>query len=144
VKIVDANVLIYAVNGDAEHHEEARSWLDGALSSSGGEPVGLAWVVLLAFWRVTTHPAIFSSPLEADVAASILESWMTQPSAVVVAPTARHLGLMTGLLSTSGAAANLVNDAHLAALALEHGATLVSYDRDLTRFSGVRVVTPSP
>lgn len=144
MKIVDANVLIYAVNENSPHHEEARDWLNGALSpgSIATEPIGLAWVVLLAFWRITTHPAIFPVPLRVETAASILEAWLSQPATIVVTPTPRHLALLTGLLTTSGAAANLVNDAHLAALALEHGAMLVSYDRDLSRFAGVHVVTP--
>lgn len=143
MKIVDANVLIYAVNEDAALHEEARHWLDGALATPGGEPVGLDWVVLLAFWRISTHPAIFSTPLDTATAASVLESWTVQPGAVVVTPTSRRLGLMSGLLSKGGTAANLVNDAHLAALGIEHGATLVSYDRNLARFSGVKVVAPT-
>jgi toxin-antitoxin system PIN domain toxin len=144
VKIVDANVLIYAVNQDSPHHPEARDWLNSALSPghATSEPIGLAWLVLLAFWRITTHSSIFPSPLPVATAGQIIEAWITQPAALIVTPTPRHLALLTGLLATSGAGANLVNDAHLAALALEHGATLVSYDRDLTRFAGLRVEVP--
>jgi toxin-antitoxin system PIN domain toxin len=145
VKIVDANVLIYAVNQDSPQHNEARDWLDRALSlpAGGGEPIGLAWVVLLAFWRVTTHPAIFPSPLPVATAGTIIEAWLGRPATIIVSPTPRHLALLSGLLTTSGAGANLVNDAHLAALALEHGATLISYDHDLTRFAGVQVERPA-
>jgi toxin-antitoxin system PIN domain toxin len=143
MRIVDANVLIYAVNADAFHHDEARNWLDAALTNASGEPVGLDWVVLLAFWRITTHPSVFPAPLPVETAGSIIEGWLAQPAAVMTTATARHLPLMTGLLSTTGSAGNLVNDAHLAALALEHGATIISYDRDLTRFAGVQVLSPA-
>jgi hypothetical protein len=142
MRIVDANVLIYAVNTDAFHHDQAREWLDAALAAPSSEPVGLDWVVLLAFWRITTRAGIFPSPLSVATAGSIIEAWQAQPAAIMTTPTARHLPLMAGLLSMTGSAGNLVNDAHVAALALQYGATVVSYDRDLTRFAGVRVVSP--
>lgn len=136
MQLVDANVLLYAVDPDLPHHDTARGWLDDALA--GVEPVGFAWTVLLAFLRLATHPNVFPHPLAVDEATGVTELWLSQPPAVVVEPTGRHLGLLRGLLSTSGGAANLVNDAHLAALALEHGAEIVSFDRDFARFEGVR------
>jgi uncharacterized protein len=140
VQLVDANVLLYAVNEDAPHHEPARDWLDGALGEN--EPVAFAWIVLLAFLRLATRAGLFPSPLTVEQAADVVEHWLEQPAAVVLHPSPRHLGLLRGLLHASGTAANLVNDAHLAALALEHGARIVSYDRDFGRFEGVRCGLP--
>lgn len=134
--LVDANVLLHAVNERAREHEAARSWLLDALS--GTEGVGLAWAVLLAFLRLATHPAIFARPLSAEQACGTLDSWLEAPPAIVVEPTRRQLPLLRGLLVQSGTAGNLVGDAHLASLALEHDATVVSFDRDFGRFEGVR------
>jgi toxin-antitoxin system PIN domain toxin len=141
VRIVDANVLIYAVNGSAEHHPSARRWLDDALS--GREPVGFSWTVLLAFLRITTHPAIFPSPLSTREAVAVVRAWLAQPVSLVVEPTLRHVDVLAGLLAEAGTAANLVNDAHLAALALEHDAVLVSFDSDFGRFAGLRREVPA-
>ena len=140
MRIVDANVLLYAVNTSAPRHAQARSWLDGALA--GREPVGFAWTVLLAFLRLTTHPAVFPRPLSVGEATEIVRAWLAQPAAIVVDPTARHADLLAGLLAEAGTAANLIGDAHLAALALEHDAVLVSFDADFGRFAGLRRETP--
>lgn len=141
MRLVDANVLLHAINAQAREHEAARSWLTAALA--GTEVVGLAWAVLLAFLRVSTHPAIFPRPLQADQAAGAVEAWLGSPQAVLVEPTRRHLSLLGGLLRETGTAGNLVGDAHLAALALEHDATVVSFDRDFGRFEGLRWRLPS-
>lgn len=135
MQVVDANVLLYAVNEDAPHHAAAKEWLDGALGA--GETVGFDWVVLLAFLRLSTRPGLFPRPLGLGEAVAVVESWLAQPAAVVLQPTPRHLALLHGLLSPLGTAANLVNDAHLGALALEHGAEVVSFDGDFGRFEGV-------
>jgi toxin-antitoxin system PIN domain toxin len=142
VKLVDANVLLYAVNEDAPHHEEARAWLDDRLNES--EAVGFAWVVLLAFLRLGTRADLFERPLAFDEAADLVEAWLAAAPAVVVQPTVRHLELLRGLVQATGVAANLINDAHLAALAVEHDATVVSYDRDFGRFAGVKHELPGP
>ena len=134
--VVDANVLLYAVDTASVHHEPSRSWLDGALA--GAEAVGFAWVVLLAFIRLGTNPSIFPRAMTADEASGQVERWLAAPAAVVTEPTTRHPALLRGLLNEAGTAGNLTTDAHLAALALEHGADLVSYDRDFGRFGGVR------
>ncbi len=99
--------------------------------------MAFAWAVLLAFLRLSTHPAVFPRPLTVEQAAGVLELWLASPPAVIVEPTRRHLPLLRGLLARSGTAGNLVGDAHLAALALEYGATIVSFNRDFTRFGGV-------
>jgi toxin-antitoxin system PIN domain toxin len=135
VKLVDANVLLYAVAADAPNHAQANEWLDEALA--GREPIGFAWVVLLAFLRLSTHPRLSAAPLTPEEASNVVELWLDQPASVVVHPSERHLSLLRGLLAAAGTASNLVNDAHLAALALEHGAEIVSFDRDFQRFDGV-------
>lgn len=140
MQLVDANVLLYAVNEGAENHTAARRWLDGAFASR--QTIGFSWVVLLAFLRLSTLPAVFPRPLPLDTAAGVVEQWLAQPSAVIVAAGARHCGLLTGLLQGVGTAGNLVNDAHLAALALEHGGEVVSFDGDFARFGGVRWCVP--
>jgi toxin-antitoxin system PIN domain toxin len=139
---VDANVLLYAVNRDDPNHPAARRWLERRLT--GNDPVGFAWVVLLAFVRIATHPRVFPVPLTATEAIAVVEEWLSQPSAVVLTPTPRHLGILSGLLAPSGTGGNLVTDAHLAALALEHGAGIASFDRDFLRFPGVELIVPSP
>jgi uncharacterized protein len=141
VVVVDANVLLYAVDRESLHHDQARSWLDASLA--GTEAVGLAWIAMLAFIRLTTSTSVFPTPMTADDAVGQIEAWLHAPAAVVVEPTARHAGLLRGLLSDAGTGGNLTSDAHLAALATEHGADIVSYDRDFARFPGVRHRLPS-
>ena len=96
-------------------------------------------MVCLAFLRLTTHPSIFPTPLEPDRALKILRTWRDQPGARFIEPTARHLDVLAGLIVESGTAANLVNEAHLAALTIEHDATLVTFDADFNRFRGLRL-----
>lgn len=140
MKIVDANVLLYAVNTDAEHHDASRTWLDGALS--GNDVVGLAWVPLLAFVRLVTKHGLFPTPLSPVQAMTRVRDWCTAPGAQLIGPTARHADVLSELLGQVGAGGNLVNDAHLAALAIEHRATIVTYDSDFGRFDGVRWDAP--
>lgn len=142
MRIVDANVLLYAVNEAAPQHERARTWLDAALNAQ--ESVGFAWMVVLAFVRLSTHPAVFPRPLSVGDALGCVRDWLAQPAAIVVAPTSRHVDILAGLLNEAGTAGNLVSDAHLAALAVEHDAVLVSFDADFGRFRGVRWRLPEP
>lgn len=139
--IVDANVLLYAVDRASAHHEPSRSWLDSALA--GTEAVGLAWTALLAFIRIGTNASILPTPMTTDEATGQVETWLGAPAAVVAQPTPRHASLLRGLLRDTGTAGNLTTDAHLAALALEHGADIVSYDRDFARFPGIRHRLPA-
>jgi uncharacterized protein len=141
VKLVDANVLLYAVNRDAEHHETSRTWLDGALS--GGATVAFSWIALLAFVRLSTKVGLFPSPLGTDAALERVHAWTTAGPAVIVEPTPDHATILQRLLGSVGVGGNLVNDAHVAALALEHRCTVVSYDHDFSRFEGVTWEQPT-
>lgn len=134
--VVDANVLLYAVDQDSAYHGEAFSWLDSSLA--GAESVGFAWMVLLAFVRLATNGAVFPMPMSTGEALDQVDAWLGAPAAVIAQPTPRHAGLLRGLLGETGTGGNLTTDAHLAALALEHRADIVSYDRDFGRFPGVR------
>ncbi len=141
MRLVDANVLIYAIDVGARHHASAKSWLDAALT--GRETVLFPWVSTLAFVRLTTHPRIFEHPLTADQALSVVDQWLAAPAAVIPEPDSRHVHRLRELLETTGArGGNLVNDAHLAALSVEYGAVVVTYDSDFGRFPGVRWETP--
>jgi toxin-antitoxin system PIN domain toxin len=141
VKLVDANVLLYAVNESADRHGEARGWLDAALINR--EAIGFSWVVTLAFLRLSTRVGLFPAPLAVDAATATMRSWLSAPASVVVEPTARHAASLSALLAGVGTGGNLVNDAHLAVLAVEHHATIVTYDNDFGRFPGVRWTKPS-
>ncbi len=140
MKLVDANVLLYAVNEASPHHVRSRTWLDGALS--GGASVGLAWMPLLAFVRISTRPGLFAHPLSTAEAMGAVDDWVAQPAARVLAPTARHASLLTELLSEVGTGGNLVSDVHLAALAIEHRAEVITFDADFARFPSVRWSRP--
>lgn len=138
--LVDANVLLYAVNSDAQHHDVARRWLDGALS--GSSPVHFAWLPLLAFVRLASREGLFPRPLTVDDAFDRVDAWLSQPTALLVSPGLGHSGLMRRLLATTGSGGNLVNDAHLAALAIENRCAVASFDRDFARFPGVEWFAP--
>lgn len=135
MKLPDANVFIYAANKAAREHPTAINWLKGAFEAAGG--VGLSWVALLGFMRVSTRTGILAQPLTLNQALQALNFWLTQERARVVNPGERHAQLFGQLLARVGTGGNLTTDAHLAALAIEHGATLVSFDRDFARFDGL-------
>jgi len=138
--IVDVNLLVYAVNEDAPDHRKAKSWLEGVVS--GTETVGLPWIVLLAFLRLTTRPGLFQKPLQVETAFDVVDGWLQQPSVTVPEPTTRHLRTLRDLVLPLGTGGNLTSDAHLAALAIEHGAEVCSTDADFARFGQLRWRNP--
>lgn len=135
MKLPDTNVLIHAVNSDAPQHAAAARWLADAFDGSSG--VALSWVAMLGFVRIVTRRGILPRPLTVEQALQSVNHWLHQPSARVIDPGARHAALLGRLLLGAGTAGNLTNDAHLAALAIEHGITLGSFDRDFQRFAGL-------
>lgn len=140
MKVVDLNVLLYAVNADAPQHAAARSWWEAALS--GDEQVGLAWPVLLGFLRLTTRPGLLPHPLKPAQALDLVEEWIEQPVTVLLHPGDGHWRTLRRLVTHRGTAGNLTTDAHLAALAIEYDATLCTSDRDFALFPGLRVENP--
>lgn len=141
MKLVDANVLIYAVNSAARQHVAAHTFLTAALQ--GPQPLGIPPVSWLAFLRVTTRPRLLERPLTVDRATELVESWAAVPHVLDPPPGPGHARTVGRLLRELGTAGNLVPDAHLAALALHHACPVVTFDRDLARF-GVDVEVPQP
>jgi uncharacterized protein len=140
VILPDVNLLLYAYEEASPFHDRARAWLESMLS--GHDTVGLSWTVLLAFVRLSTRARLYESSLAPAKAFDIVESWLAQPVAVVVHPTERHLAILRGLLEPLGTAGNITTDAHLAALAIEHGGEVCSADTDFARFRGLRWTNP--
>jgi toxin-antitoxin system PIN domain toxin len=138
--LLDANLLIYAIDSDSPQHVGARPWLERTLSDTA--PVGLAWIVLLAFIRITTREGIMRRPLPLADALAYVASWLRQPCVEFVAPGEQHWPILCRLLEATGTAGNLTSDAHIAALALERGAAVYSTDHDFARFPGIRHVNP--
>jgi toxin-antitoxin system PIN domain toxin len=141
MKIVDSNVLLNAMNEELSHHRSARAWLEAALS--GREAIGFAWISLVAFLRIGTRSGVFRDRFSISDAFDLVQEWLAARPAIVVHPTVRHFEIVRGLLEPIGSGGNLVNDAHLAALAVEHAATVVTFDRDFGRFRGVRLEEPT-
>lgn len=133
--VVDANVLLYSVNAEARHHVASVEWLETALS--GTRPVLFPWTSVLAFLRVSTSRSAFSDPYSVEEAFEFVEGWITAPPSRVVEPGALHFERVRGMLSGIGAGGNLTTDAHLAAIAIEYGVPIVSFDNDFDRFEGV-------
>lgn len=140
MKLLDANLLLYAVDESSAFHRAAHRWLEQSLS--GPETVAFDWTVLLAFVRLSTRAAIFERPLTPQQALDIVDGWLAQPNVTVIHPTARHSQILRDLLAPLGTGGNLTSDAHLAALAIEHGADLYSMDSDFSRFPGLRWLDP--
>ena len=142
MKLLDANVLLYADNKSAQQHETARSWLVAALS--GAESLLVPWISSLAYLRISTQPGALSQPLTVAVAIAFLRPMLSNPRVITGEPDQHHLERVEALLAATGRGGNLVNDAHLAALALQYEATVVSFDNDFSRFPGVRWEHPPP
>ena len=136
MRLPDVNLLLYAVDEGSPRFERAHPWVEELFD--GPETVALAWVVALAFVRLTTKPQVVASPWTIDTALEVVDGWLARPNVVVVQPTDRHAAILRELLVPLGTGGNLTTDAHLAALAVEHGAQLCSSDADFSRFPGVR------
>jgi hypothetical protein len=140
VILPDVNLTIYAYNSDAPLHEAARRWWEQTLE--GSEAVGLAWITLIAFVRITTHERIFQNPLPVATAIRHVKSWMVVPNVQILTPGESHGKLLFDFLEKTGTAGNLTTDAHLAALAIEYQATLATTDKDFARFPGLKWINP--
>ena len=138
--LVDANLLLYAEDSLSVHHASARSWWDEQLC--GTEPVGLCWPVLTAFVRIATNARLHQRPLTLNEACERVQSWFDQPCVRLLQPTEHHWGFFQQMLHTGGATGNLVTDAHLAAIAMEHNGELCSTDGDFARFTGLKWRNP--
>lgn len=138
--LVDANLLIHAHVASLPQHEAARTWLDERLN--GPAPVGLPWPSLLSFLRLVSNPRVFERPVTIAHAWTQVEAWLGCASVWIPHPTDRHREILTTLLIHSVKRANLVPDAHLATLAIEHGLTLCSSDGDFAQFPGLHWENP--
>lgn len=137
MRLPDVNVLVHACNSASPWRDAAARWIEVAADESRG--LALTWVSLLGFVRVSTRPGILAVPLTVVQALELVDGWLQAPGAQVIQPGPRHASLLGSLLMRVGTAGNLTADAHLAALAIEHGATVGTFDRDFRRFDGVQV-----
>jgi toxin-antitoxin system PIN domain toxin len=133
--LIDASVLLYAADSASPRHERVASWLEGVLN--GPRRVGFAWPSITAFLRIVTHPRALDRPLTAEQAWIYVEEWLTCDNAWIPQPTASHAAVLGGLITSADLRGNLISDAHLAALAIEHGLQVCSADTDFARFSQV-------
>jgi toxin-antitoxin system PIN domain toxin len=140
VILIDVNLLVYATNGHARQHEAAREWLERSLIEF--PRVGLPWASLLGFLRLATHPKLFPRPLTTTTAWQQVEHWLTCDAIWIPQPTERHAAVLGELLRQPAVHGGLVPDAHLAALAIEHGLTLCSTDGDFARFKALKWINP--
>jgi hypothetical protein len=137
---IDANLLLYASDTSAAHHQASRRWLENTLSSE--ESIGIAWAVVLAFLRVGTNPRIRRNAFSLQEAVDIVAGWLERPNVTLLNPGERHWEILRAMMSKGQARGPLITDAHLAALAIEHGAALASTDRDFARFPGLNFFNP--
>ena len=138
--LVDANLLLYAYHPRADQHDRSRAWLESMLSSR--ELVRFAWLTLWAFLRIGTNPRAFDQPLTVSEAQAAISSWLAQPSAGILEPGERHWDILSDVLRNGQTSGPLVMDAVLAAIAIEHGATICTTDRDFARFPDVKWTNP--
>ena len=138
--LIDANILLYATDGSSPYHGTARPWLESQLN--GPRRVGLPWLSLWAFVRISTNPRATLRPLTPGQAWSIVEAWLNAPAAWVVEPGPGHREILGRLLVERDIRAGLVTDAVLAALCIEHGLTIVSADSDFARFTDITWLNP--
>ena len=139
--VVDANILLHAVNRASRQHQPCLEWLTQALN--GNSPVAFTWLALTAFIRISTRAGILDSPLKISEAFDCVEDWLNQPPSRILFPGPRHLAAYRLLAEKVGIAGNLTMDAHLAAIALDHEAELISCDADFARFPGLKWFNPA-
>lgn len=139
--LVDANILVYSTDESSEHHQAARDWLD---EQTAGVPrsVGLPWPSLLVYLRLVTNPRMYSPPATSVDAWQRVEDWLSRPAAWIPVPGPQHQRILGALIEACQPTGNLVPDVHLAALAREHGLTVVSTDTDFAKFSGITWINP--
>ncbi len=140
MKLLDANILVYAYNSGLPEHPRARRWLETVIAEPG--VVGLAWMTILAFLRIATNPRSFREAYSVQDACGILGDLLRLPDVVVVEPREGHWDVLAGMIVKAQARADLVMDAHLAAIAIENGAVLCTNDQDFARFPGVKTLNP--
>lgn len=140
--ILDANILLYAYNADAQQHSIAAAWVEDLFRSR--EEVGIPWITLWAFLRISTNPRLWPNPNSTAQSFRIMQSWLDAPGVFVVEPGPRHAEILQKLVTAHRVSGPLITDAALAALALEYGATLASTDRDFGRFLELRWINPAP
>ncbi len=138
--LLDANIVLYAHDRTSERHQAAAGWLENALT--GAESIGVSWSVLLAFLRVTTSRRMVREPLSMAEAVSAVSQWLERPNVRIVEPGERHWEILRSLLVETQIRGADVMDAHLAALAVEHGGVICTHDRDFARFPGLRTLDP--
>jgi uncharacterized protein len=138
--LIDANLLLYAYDESCDAHIPACLWLEQQFA--GQELVGLSWQSITAFIRISTNPRAYVSPFTIQEAVNIVSEWLSHETLTILTPTSRHWEIFRLLLEEGQASGPLSMDAHMAALAIEHGATLCTTDRDFSRFSGLRVYNP--
>jgi uncharacterized protein len=136
----DVNVLVIAHRADQDDHDAVRGWLEGEVNSD--RPFALADIAVAGFIRIVTNPRVYHRPTPLDTAVAFVDGLVEQPTHVPVASGTRHWPIFRGVLREGDARANLVPDAHLAAIAIEHGATIATRDRGFARFTGVRWIDP--
>jgi toxin-antitoxin system PIN domain toxin len=138
--LIDANILLYAYDPSSPHHRAARGWLETTILKPEG--TALTWMTLLAFVRISTSPRPLEHPLSTAEAAAIVSGWLERPMFTILNPGDRHWDILRSLMTKGQVHGPLIMDAHLAALAIEHGATLATTDRDFARFPGLRILNP--
>ena len=137
---IDANLLLYASDTSSAHHQASRRWLENILS--GQELIGIAWATVLAFLRVATNPRIRKNAFSLQEAITLVAGWFERPNVTFLNPGERHWEILQSMMTKGQAPGPLVTDAHLAALAIEHGAALATTDRDFARFPGLKFFNP--
>ena len=140
MRIVDTSVLLPAVSPSLPQHKPAKAALEAAINDN--RPAGLVWVVVNAFVRLTTKPGLFEHPLTIAEAWELVDGWLEHPNVRVVQETEEHARLWSELLCNVGTGGNLTTDAWIAAIALAHGASVLTFDSDFARFPNVRWESP--